>query len=339
MREADRGHGAGAARRGWTSSSGAAGPTASGLGARARRRTSSRTSAARGAALAGHGRRRRRGGAPALADDVRALGGEIRLSTASPTTGRAVSPWRFRRQRHARLGRRSCAPGRGRTCWRRRRDVRVLPFRGAYRVLRRPELVRALVYPVPDPSLPCLGVHLPAASTTRSTSGRPRCWRARGTPTACAGARRRPRARLAGHLPDGAAQVADGRDRGRPRRLPARRSPRAAAAFSASCAPTTRARARLASAARPSPATGRCSTTSCIAGGRRACTSATRPSPAATACLASPEVIAVRAERYRTWSSPPPPKKDPGHRHHRLRRLRAGARTARRGPRGARLHA
>ncbi len=40
------------------------------------------------------------------------------------------------------------------------RDVRVLPFRGAYRVLRRPALVRALVYPVPDPALPFLGVHL-----------------------------------------------------------------------------------------------------------------------------------------------------------------------------------
>lgn len=41
-------------------------------------------------------------------------------------------------------------------------DVRVVPFRGAYRVLR-PEaagLVRGLVYPVPDPDLPFLGVHL-----------------------------------------------------------------------------------------------------------------------------------------------------------------------------------
>ncbi|CAB4909813.1 unannotated protein [freshwater metagenome] len=47
-------------------------------------------------------------------------------------------------------------------------DVRVVPFRGAYRVLR-PEaasLVRGLVYPVPDPDLPFLGVHL-----TRGTDG------------------------------------------------------------------------------------------------------------------------------------------------------------------------
>ena len=41
-------------------------------------------------------------------------------------------------------------------------DVRVVPFRGGYRVLRpaAAELVRGLVYPVPDPDLPFLGVHL-----------------------------------------------------------------------------------------------------------------------------------------------------------------------------------
>jgi (S)-2-hydroxyglutarate dehydrogenase len=41
-------------------------------------------------------------------------------------------------------------------------DPRIVPFRGAYLRLvpeRRP-LVRALIYPVPDPSLPFLGVHL-----------------------------------------------------------------------------------------------------------------------------------------------------------------------------------
>jgi (S)-2-hydroxyglutarate dehydrogenase len=41
-------------------------------------------------------------------------------------------------------------------------DPRIVPFRGGYRALapeRRP-LVRGLVYPVPDPSLPFLGVHL-----------------------------------------------------------------------------------------------------------------------------------------------------------------------------------
>jgi L-2-hydroxyglutarate oxidase len=47
-------------------------------------------------------------------------------------------------------------------------DPRIVPFRGAYLRLRpeRRELVRSLIYPVPDPALPFLGVHL-----TRDTAG------------------------------------------------------------------------------------------------------------------------------------------------------------------------
>ncbi len=47
-------------------------------------------------------------------------------------------------------------------------EPRIVPFRGVYLRLRpeRRDLVRSLIYPVPDPSLPFLGVHL-----TRSTSG------------------------------------------------------------------------------------------------------------------------------------------------------------------------
>jgi 2-hydroxyglutarate dehydrogenase len=41
-----------------------------------------------------------------------------------------------------------------------RPDVRIVPFRGAYLRLVRPELVRGQIYPVPDPALPFLGVHL-----------------------------------------------------------------------------------------------------------------------------------------------------------------------------------
>ena len=43
-----------------------------------------------------------------------------------------------------------------------RADPRIVPFRGAYLRLRpeRRHLVRTLIYPVPDPSLPFLGVHL-----------------------------------------------------------------------------------------------------------------------------------------------------------------------------------
>ncbi|MCU1606125.1 MAG: dependent oxidoreductase [Modestobacter sp.] len=41
-------------------------------------------------------------------------------------------------------------------------DVRILPFRGEYYDVRGPaqNLVRGLIYPVPDPALPFLGVHL-----------------------------------------------------------------------------------------------------------------------------------------------------------------------------------
>jgi (S)-2-hydroxyglutarate dehydrogenase len=41
-----------------------------------------------------------------------------------------------------------------------RTDLRIVPFRGEYYVLRRErDLVRALIYPVPDPEFPFLGVH------------------------------------------------------------------------------------------------------------------------------------------------------------------------------------
>ncbi|MEV5987409.1 L-2-hydroxyglutarate oxidase [Streptomyces sp. NPDC052051] len=38
--------------------------------------------------------------------------------------------------------------------------MRIVPFRGEYYTLARPDLVRGLVYPVPDPAFPFLGVHL-----------------------------------------------------------------------------------------------------------------------------------------------------------------------------------
>ena len=48
-------------------------------------------------------------------------------------------------------------------------EPRIVPFRGGYRLLRpeRTDLVRGNLYPVPDPDLPFLGIHL-----TRTIDGR-----------------------------------------------------------------------------------------------------------------------------------------------------------------------
>ncbi len=69
-------------------------------------------------------------------------------------------------------------------------DPRIVPFRGAYLQLRpeRRALVRGLIYPVPDPRLPFLGVHLtpridgevllgPSALLVGARDGVPRCAR------------------------------------------------------------------------------------------------------------------------------------------------------------------
>jgi 2-hydroxyglutarate dehydrogenase len=103
--------------------------------------------------------------AAAYAEDIRAHGGEIRTNAAVAglveredhvePVGTGV------RARHAiacagawsdRLALASGA----------RTDVRIVPFRGAYLRLtpERAHLVRGQIYPVPDPSLPFLGVHL-----------------------------------------------------------------------------------------------------------------------------------------------------------------------------------
>jgi (S)-2-hydroxyglutarate dehydrogenase len=109
--------------------------------------------------------------ARALADDVRAAGGEIMLGR--PVTAVARDDGGVRLEgadvaaRHAvfcaggqasRLAVAAGAPA----------DPRIVPFRGQYLSLRPQarELVRGLIYPVPDPDLPFLGVHL-----TRHISG------------------------------------------------------------------------------------------------------------------------------------------------------------------------
>ena len=119
--------------------------------------------------------------ARALADDVRAAGGEILLE--APVEGidvRAAANGQPAGAGDAR-GRRvvlrhaggEVAAGFAVFCaglWSDRLarlagadpDPRIVPFRGAYLRLKpeRAQLVRGLIYPVPDPSLPFLGVHL-----------------------------------------------------------------------------------------------------------------------------------------------------------------------------------
>ena len=105
--------------------------------------------------------------AAAYAADVEAFGGAI--TTGCGVTGIEVATGRLRllhgqgetRARHALF----CAGG-----WSDRLaimaggspDPRIVPFRGAYMRLRseRRDLVRGMIYPVPDPELPFLGVHL-----------------------------------------------------------------------------------------------------------------------------------------------------------------------------------
>jgi len=105
--------------------------------------------------------------AAAFADDVAEAGGTI--STGCGVTGITPAGGRVRiahdrgetRARHAVF----CAGA-----WSDRLavmaggdpDPRIVPFRGAYRLLRPQQrsLVRGMIYPVPDPELPFLGVHL-----------------------------------------------------------------------------------------------------------------------------------------------------------------------------------
>jgi (S)-2-hydroxyglutarate dehydrogenase len=103
--------------------------------------------------------------AAALADDIRARGGEIRFS--SEVTGLEESRgWRI----HTTSGVYEAAfliNCGGLHCDRlsrmagNRDSTRIVPFRGEYFKLKedRQYLVRNLIYPVPDPSFPFLGVH------------------------------------------------------------------------------------------------------------------------------------------------------------------------------------
>lgn len=111
--------------------------------------------------------------ASALADDVRAAGGAVLTSCRVSAVTREPPGLRLQHAHGELRARRAvfCAGA-----WSDRLavtagaspDPRIVPFRGAYLRLRsgREDLVRSMVYPVPDPKLPFLGVHL-----TRHPSG------------------------------------------------------------------------------------------------------------------------------------------------------------------------
>ncbi|MBM3139488.1 MAG: L-2-hydroxyglutarate oxidase [Chloroflexi bacterium] len=104
--------------------------------------------------------------AEAYADDVRAAGGEVVLGAE------LLDSWVRDGVRHVRAGDRehsarlfvNCAGLHADRIARRLgapTRVQIVPFRGEYYTLRRERepLVRGLIYPVPDPDLPFLGVH------------------------------------------------------------------------------------------------------------------------------------------------------------------------------------
>jgi L-2-hydroxyglutarate oxidase len=109
--------------------------------------------------------------ARALADDVRAAGGELVLGRPVTAVARSNGEVRLEGADLAAGHAVFCAGGQASrlaVAAGAPEDPRIVPFRGQYLRLRPAarELVRGLIYPVPDPDLPFLGVHL-----TRHISG------------------------------------------------------------------------------------------------------------------------------------------------------------------------
>jgi L-2-hydroxyglutarate oxidase len=94
----------------------------------------------------------------ALAEEIRALGGEVIVNAKVTAIRRDGSGWRVISSAGDYACHRlvTCAALTGRP-----REVRIVPFRGEYFKIRpeRQSLVRHLIYPVPDPKFPFLGVH------------------------------------------------------------------------------------------------------------------------------------------------------------------------------------
>ena len=112
--------------------------------------------------------------ARALADDLIARGGEVRLGTAVQAVWHDGTDCRVRipdGEINARLVVQCAGLWSDRLARRSggTAEPRIVPFRGGYLQLRpeRSDLVHGMVYPVPDPTLPFLGVHI-----TRQVDGR-----------------------------------------------------------------------------------------------------------------------------------------------------------------------
>jgi (S)-2-hydroxyglutarate dehydrogenase len=103
--------------------------------------------------------------AAALADGVAELGGTVRLGWPVTALARAGGGWRLESHGNTLQARGvvACAGLGGdrllRLAGAEDPDHRIVPFRGGYRTIRATGLVRSMVYPVPDPRLPFLGVH------------------------------------------------------------------------------------------------------------------------------------------------------------------------------------
>jgi L-2-hydroxyglutarate oxidase len=101
-----------------------------------------------------------------LAEEIRAHGGEVVTRAEVRTLQREGSAWRIETTRGSYSASRivTCAglyADRVASLSGRPREIRIVPFRGEYYGIRkdRQHLVRNLIYPVPDPNFPFLGVH------------------------------------------------------------------------------------------------------------------------------------------------------------------------------------
>jgi L-2-hydroxyglutarate oxidase len=102
----------------------------------------------------------------ALADEIRSQGGEVVTGAEVRSIRRAAGLWRVESTRGEHSASRlvTCAglhADRVAALTGRPRSIRIVPFRGEYYGIRedRRHLVRNLIYPVPDPAFPFLGVH------------------------------------------------------------------------------------------------------------------------------------------------------------------------------------